>query len=598
MSVVEPAAGAASTSDPVDLAIVANRLRSIVRKMSNTLYRTGRSGVLNTARDFSCAIITADNRLLMAADSLPIHVLSGPDLMAAAMQEFHPELAAGDAFLHNSPYHGNSHPADHSLLVPVVDAHGTHRFTVLVKAHQADCGNSLPTTYMGGAVDVYAEGALIFPVVKVQTGYRDHEDIIRMCEVRIRVPEQWRGDYLAMVGAARIGERELLALGEELGFDHVHARAEEWLDYSEQRMIHAIGRLPAGTATASATHDPYPGAPDGIPVKVTVAVDPAAARVRIDLRDNPDCYPCGLNLSEACARTAAMIGLFNSIPEDVPTNAGSFRRIEVLVRRGCVVGIPEHPHSASVATTNVADRVTSSVHLALASLGDGQGMAEAGPFGSPTAAVVSGRDPRAGGAPFVNQIFLVLTGGAGGPQNDGWLTICHAGNGGMLYLDSVEVDELSFPFLVRAQRIEPDTAGAGRRRGAPSGVAEYGPLEGEMRLIYAGDGHHNAAQGARGGLRGAPSRQFRRDRDGRLHELAGHGEVTLQAGETVLAQTAAGGGYGPPWEREPERVLRDVVEGWVTRAHARDVYGVVVTEAGAVDEAATAARRRELAATA
>src|SRR5581483_11220944 len=173
-----------------------------------------------------------------------------------------------------SPYHGNSHAADHSLLVPVVDAEGRHRFTVLVKAHQADCGNALPTTYMGAATDVYAEGALIFPAVRVQTDYRDHPDVIRMCELRIRVPEQWRGDYLAMMGAARIGERELLELGGELGFAALDDVIEDWFAYSEQRMVNAIRRLPAGTATATTAHDPYPGAPEGIPVRATVTVDP------------------------------------------------------------------------------------------------------------------------------------------------------------------------------------------------------------------------------------------------------------------------------------------------------------------------------------
>jgi len=577
-------------ANPVELAIVASRLRAIVRKMSNTLYRTGRSGVLNTARDFSCAIITRDNRLLMAADSLPIHVLSGPDLMAEAMQRLHPVLRAGDAFLHNSPYHGNSHPADHSLLVPVVDAGGEHRFTVLVKAHQADCGNALPTTYMGAAVDVYAEGALIFPVVQVQCGHEDVEDIIRMCEMRIRVPEQWRGDYLAMVGAARIGERELLALGDELGFDKLDARTEEYFDYSERMAVEAIRRLPAGTASAETRHDPYPGAPEGIPVAARVSVDSDQALVEIDLRDNPDCYPCGLNLSEACARTAAMIGLFNSLQGEVPTNAGSFRRVRVDLRRGCVVGIPEHPHSTSVATTNVADRVTSAVQLALSKLGEGHGMAEPGPFGAPAAAVISGQDPRTR-TPFVNQLFLVLSGGAGGPLNDGWLTLCHAGNGGMLFTDSVEVDELSFPILVHAQRLEPDTEGAGQHRGAPSVHAEYGPLGTELRLIYASDGHRNAASGARGGLPGSSSRQLRRAVDGTLEELPGLGEVVLQDGETVLSYTAAGGGYGPPGERDPERVRRDVTEGWITRARARDVYRVVLGDHDSVDHDATARLR-------
>ena len=92
--------------DGARLAIMSNRFEGIARKMANTLFRTGRSGVLNRARDFSCCIVTRDCELLSAAESLPIHVLAGPDQMAASMHQFHPELRKGDAFLHNSPYHG------------------------------------------------------------------------------------------------------------------------------------------------------------------------------------------------------------------------------------------------------------------------------------------------------------------------------------------------------------------------------------------------------------------------------------------------------------------------------------------------------------
>lgn len=579
-------------SAAVELAVTANRLRAIVRKMSNTLYRTGRSGVLNTARDFSCAIITRDDRLLMAADSLPIHVLSGPDIMSRWMREFHPSLRPGDAFLHNSPYHGNSHPADHSLMVPVIREDGQHQFTVLVKAHQADCGNALPTTYMGAARDVYAEGALIFPVVKVQSDYQDIADIIRMCESRIRVPDQWRGDYLAMVGAARIGEREILSLASEIGFDRLDEYVEQWFDYSEKRMINAIRKLPPGEATAGTCHDPYPGAPDGIPVRAHVSVDPIQAVVEVDLRDNPDCYPCGLNLSEACAGTAAMIGVFNCLPERVPTNAGSFRRVAVRLRRGCVVGEAVHPTSASVATTNVADRVTSAVQLAFSELADGFGMAEAGGFGAPSAAVISGIDERSDGAPFVNQLFLVLSGGAGSAHNDGWLTLCHAGNGGMLYVDSVEVDELSFPIIVHEQRIEPDTAGAGQYRGAPSVRAEYGPICGALTVIYASDGHVNPALGARGGRPGAGGRQYKRESSGQMTPLNGYGEVRLEAGETIVSYTAAGGGYGDPATRDVELVVKDLEEGWISPQHALEEYGVAVESDGRVDWTETERCRR------
>jgi N-methylhydantoinase B len=214
----------AQIRDGVRTAILSSRIESIARKMQNTLFRTARSGILNTAHDFSCVVLTADCRLLAAAESLPIHTLIGPDIMCRAVKKHHPVLRRGDCFLHNSPYEGNSHAADHNLIVPVVDDDGILRYFVLAKAHQADCGNSRPSTYLGDVVDVYEEGALIFSATKIQANYEDNDDIIRMCKARIRVPDQWWGDYLASLGSVRIGERELLALGREVGWDVLDTR--------------------------------------------------------------------------------------------------------------------------------------------------------------------------------------------------------------------------------------------------------------------------------------------------------------------------------------------------------------------------------------
>jgi N-methylhydantoinase B len=83
--------------DGVRMALLSNRMESIARKMQNTLFRTARSGVLNTAHDFSCVILTADCRFLAAAESLPIHVMIGPDLMCEVVKKYHPNLKRGDA---------------------------------------------------------------------------------------------------------------------------------------------------------------------------------------------------------------------------------------------------------------------------------------------------------------------------------------------------------------------------------------------------------------------------------------------------------------------------------------------------------------------
>lgn len=562
------------TLDGAQLAILNNRFEGVARKMANTLLRAGRSGVLNRARDFSACIVTADHQLLAAAESLPIHVLSGPDLMAASMQRFHPNFKRGDAFLHNSPYHGCSHPADHTILVPVMDDDGVHRFTVVAKAHQADIGNSIPTTYHGTARDVYEEGALIFPAVKVQEDYRTIEDIVRMCEMRIRVPKQWKGDFLAMLGAARIGEREILELAAEIGWDQLDAFEKRWFDYSEQSMIDAIGKLPSGRVSATSTHDPIPGTPpEGIMIKAEVEVDAAAGTIVVDLTDNMDSLPCGLNLSEACARTSALIGVFNSIDHSVPKNAGAFRRVDVRLREGSVCGVPIHPTSCSAATTNLADRVCAATQSAIAQVADGFGMAEVGAGLSPASGVISGNDPRTGKS-FINQLFLGATGGGATAHNDAWMTYLHAGNGGLCFIDSVELDELCQPILVESRRLLKDTEGPGRQRGAPSLEVTFGPVGCDVDVAFVSDGTINGPTGVRGGGSGGQSRQYLRKADGSLVETEQVKVQRVSAGEAIISITCGGGGYGDPRERDPAKVRHDVAEGWISPERAAEIYGV------------------------
>jgi N-methylhydantoinase B len=585
------------TRRPVDglqLALINNRFEGVVRAMMNTLLRTARSAILNTARDFSCCILTAEHEMLAMAESLPIHVMSGPDLMARTMVEFHPDLRRGDAFLHNSPYHGNSHAADWAVLVPVIDDEGVHRFTVLAKAHLADCGNAVPTTYSADARDVYEEGALIFPCVRVQRDYSDVSDVIRQARTRIRVPDLWHGDFLAILGASRIGEQRVSELIRELGVETLEQYVVDWFDYSETRMVEAISRLPAGSVTRRGRHDPIPAVPEGIEITVKIEVDPAAAELEVDLRDNPDCLACGLNLTEATARTAAMMGLFTGIHHAVPPNAGSFRRLRILLRENCVVGVPRHPHSCSVATTNLSELVANLTASALAELGEGVGMAETGRAQPPATAVISGVDPRDTGGPFVNQLMLAVTGGAAGPAADGWLTILGIGAAGFLLRDSVEIDEMKYPIRVREQRIMPDTEGAGRFRGAPGAYVEFESVDCTIDTVYLSDGTFNAPRGVRGGHDGAPARQRKRDRTGSLgDELGTYVRLDLEPGESIVSISSGGGGYGAPETRDPERVARDVGEGWISAARAREVYRVAVDEDGELDLAATRELREE-----
>jgi N-methylhydantoinase B len=291
-----------------------------------------------------------------------------------------------------------------------------------------------------------------------------------------------------------------------------------------------------------------------------------------------------------------MVAVYNSLMDHtVPPNAGSFRRVEVRLRANCCVGIPVHPFSCSVATTNLADRVSNSTQRAIAEIAEGFGMAETGPIIPPGGGVISGTDPRTAHAAFVNQVMLGITGGAGTPATDGWLLIIHVGNAGMCHHDSIEVDELHHPILVQHRGLVADSEGAGQFRGAPGIRVEFGPIDGcTLDVLYTADGMISPARGARGGLAGSLLTAARRKVSGELEPLAPCGGVRLAPGETVVSVASGGGGYGSPLERDPVRVKRDMAEGWISPHRAAEIYGVAFDAAGEINHEGTLALRNRL----
>ena len=577
--------------DPVKLSVLANAFDGIVREMTSGLLRSARSSVINTARDFSCAVLTADNQLLAAAEGVPVHVFgAGP--LGEDMVELHDDIREGDAFLHNDPYMGNSHAADHVILVPIF-IQGRHLFTAVTKAHQADCGNSLPTTFFATARDVYEEGALIFPCVRIQRDYTDIDDIIRMCRSRIRVPDQWYGDYLASVGASRIAERRIHELAEKFGVDDLVDFVDAWFDYSERLTASAIETLPEYVLHGTSAHDPFPGTgPDGVHLQATIEVKPKQGKITIDLRDNPDNLPNGLNLTRATATGAALAGILSGIPENLPSNAGTFRRVEVLLRDGCAVGVPKHPYSCSSGTTNLADRVVNIVQAAFSQIDDGYGTAEGAAGQAPAKSVISGIDERNGNA-YVNQILVGGVGGPATPYVDGWPTYQRPVCGALLYHDSVEVDEQRYPILIHERTLVADSGGAGRQRGGLATRVTMEPRGESVTLTYGIEGKLNPPKGVRGGHDGTvPSTWVEDLKTGERREIPVVGRYDLQSGEKVVSITPGGGGYGDPLERDVLAVLDDYRESRVSLEAAAAEYGVVITD-GAIDEAATAKTRQE-----
>jgi N-methylhydantoinase B len=269
----------------------------------------------------------------------------------------------------------------------------------------------------------------------------------------------------------------------------------------------------------------------------------------------------------------------------------------VLLRENCCVGIPRFPHSCSMATTNLTDRVVNVTQSAFAKLGQGFGLAQGGNAMGAPMAVISGLDHRHGNEPYINQIFVGKNGGPGGPSADGWVTYVLPNAGGVTYRDSIELDELKHPLHIFLQRVAVDSGGPGKFRGAPAAEVEYGSKSDHMTVVIPSDGHHVPPQGVHGGGPGSAASTYKVERDGSRHKQPNVCTVELEIGERIYGLDCGGGGYGDPHSRDPMRVLEDVLEGWVSEKAAEDIYGVVLvadnSEGGlVVDRSATAARRK------
>lgn len=562
--------------DPFLMSVLKSRFEAIVREMTLVVMRASRSAVIKNARDFSCAILTYDHQLVSVEDALPIHVMS-MDMATRPLTELFDDIKQGDMFVNNCPYTGGTHHADLIMAMPVF-YQGEPLFWVVALSHHADTGAPAPSTYLPFAKTIFEEG-MHFPCVRIAENYKEKKDILRIGSMRNRVPELWLGDVAAQNGACKTAERRIIDLIDRYGRDTVVNFVEDWFDYGRRCAKAAIAKLPAGTYEYETCHDPVPGVADnGIPVRVKVTVDPEAGEILVDVRDNIDNVPGGLNLSANTCTGSCRIGMFNNLDENIPHNEGAKSQIKVLLREGSVVGAPKYPVGTSVATTNVNDRLMIAGNAVFSRMGAPYGQAESASHLPAGVGVISGADPFKRGKGYVNQIFVGYGGGGANHGHDGWLTYCGPANAGLIQLDSVEVDESMYPIIIERRGIMRDSQGYGEYEGAPGMGGVFFPLDHDMTIIYAADGTTHPPRGVLGGGAAKPSYSKRVGGNGEETILPAFSEEIIQAGSKIAFTACGGGGYGNPLQRDPERVVASVNRGWLSPEMAGQVYYVVLSE--------------------
>ena len=586
--------------EPFMMALLSNKINSIARNMTTILERSSRSSQMNSARDCSTAICGPDGDVIALPNGFLVHV-ANMSLVSRSIFEIHgaKTIRPGDAYLNNSPYHGNTHMGDFTIIVPVFYEDEIFFYST-VRGHQADIGNNQPTTYAVFAKDIYEEGAICFPCVKIQENYKDVDDIIRMAKMRIRIPDVWYGDYLAQIGAARIGERMLIDVVKKYGKELIKTFCEEWQKYGRMRMEEEIRKLPAGTWYNESKHDSLPGILDeGVTVRVKVTINPEKGKVICDFRDNADSVPCGLNCSEATILSAGRAGVFNHMPEDIPLCEGSLSCVEVLMREGSVVGKAKHPFSSSTATTNVANRAIIAVQGAFNKIGKYKLAMGDGSFEMPPSeGVISGFDPRHN-RKYVTQLVSGTSGGGAVYGYDGLLPHCIS-NGGMMKWNPIEIIEQKYPVIYYKQEIITDSGGAGEWNGNPSTELILAPSTSELvNIFYVADGHENPPRGAFGGHDGIPAQAalYSLKEAKIIKYLPTINYCEIKTGQAIVSNISSGAGVGDPLNRDPEKVRHDVREDFVSLEKARKIYGVVINtenELYSVDYEATEELRNNL----
>ena len=151
---------------------------------------------------------------------------------------------------------------------------------------------------------------------------------------------------------------------------------------------------------------------EGVPITAKVTVDPKKGLITVDVRDNPDCVPGGLNLTEACVVASCRIGVYYNLDASVPAQSRQRQPHRAAAARQLRRRAAEHPIGTSCATSNVNERLANAVQCCFSQMGEPYGMAEGGGNFSAALGVVSGVDTRRKDqVAYITQLMLGLSGG-------------------------------------------------------------------------------------------------------------------------------------------------------------------------------------------
>lgn len=545
------------TTHNTRLQVMWNRLLAVVEEQGQALVRAAFSPIVRECGDISAGIFDAQGRMIaQAVTGTPGHINTMAEAVKYLCARFDvDDMAPGDIYLTNDPWIASGHLNDFLLMMPVFYSGNVIGFTACT-SHLVDLGG----LGMGPeGSDIFDEGLLIPPCKLVNKG-EVNALLLDIIKANSREPVANEGDIYALIACCEAGATRLCQMMKEFGLSELAELSDYVLETSRRGTIDAIENLPQGTWHHALKVDGYG---DEIELHATLTI--AADHLLLDFAGTATCIGRGINVPLNYAAAYSVFALRCIIGADIPNNAGSLSPFRVTGPKGCILNAqPPAPvamrHTLGQMTP---DLVYGCLSQALPDLVPAEGASCMYDLPLRHAAEAADR----GDEQFA--LELVFNGGTGArPTLDGLSATAFPSG---VWGSQIETSEAVAPVLFHRRELRADSGGSGRFRG---GLGQHIELSSstdqDLMLFLSVERIVNPAKGRNGGRDGAPGR-IRIGEAGA--DLPSKGELRIRAGEKLIFETPGGGGYGPPDERCPKALARDVESGLVSTDTARNHYG-------------------------
>jgi N-methylhydantoinase B len=506
-----------------------------------------------------------------------------PTAIAAVKSAFAGDVAAGDVYILNDPFQGGMHLPDLFVFKPIFREDCLTAWAGTV-CHHTDVGGRVPGSNASDSTEIYQEGLRI-PPLKLYDRGRRNDTLFALIETNVRVPVKVFGDLRAQLAACHIAEQAIVELAARYGAAKVARYMTELVDYAELMTRAAIRELPDGVYDFL-DHIDDDGIDVGKPIPLHVTISKAGDGIAVDWTGSAPQVKGAINNTLSYTKSASYCAIRSILPQNIPTNEGVFRAINVTAPAGTIANMVLPGACAARGLTGF--RMVDCLFGALAKMLPQKVFAASD--GGNTGVSIGGYHPDR--TPFIYVDFTCCAWGAR-PYADGLDGNSH------IYANMasqpIEVTEAEQPLQITAYEFIQDAMGPGKFRGGAPFRREYKLLADEAILQVRSDRHVFRPFGLYGGGAGKPSMNYLNP-DEHPAPAASKLTLTMRRGDVFRHEVAGGGGWGDPLERDPALVLRDVLNEFVSPRAARDDYGVVLFAGPppAVDAPATAALRQRL----